>query len=68
MNVIFHAADLNGMESVFFGNAANISPDPVLDFRDDPSLTVLGAEDEMVMKGGVGIGHGSSGLGVVRHG
>ena len=48
--MILDAADLQSRAFMLAGNAADVCPDTFLDVFVNPSLTILGAENEMVKK------------------
>jgi hypothetical protein len=59
MNVILNATDLKCRHLVSAGDATDVGPNTVLDVGCYPSLAVFCGESEVVMKRGVGVGHGS---------
>jgi hypothetical protein len=57
MHVILHAADLESLHVVLSGDASQILPDAIFDGRFDPTFAILGAEDDVEVKAGVGVRH-----------
>jgi hypothetical protein len=57
--MIFDPPDLERSHLVMSGDAADVGPNAIFDFRDNPWFTILGAESEVVMQRCVGVGHGS---------
>src|ERR1035438_281159 len=57
MDVIFHAADFDGLHFILPGDAAEKRPEPVAQFRLDERAAFLGAEDAMEI--GADVGHGN---------
>ena len=47
--MIFDSSDLQCGHVVVSRNAADVGPDAIFDFRDNPGLPILSAESEMVM-------------------
>ena len=57
VDVIFNAADAQCLHVVVAGDSAEVGPDARLNVRRDPAFATLGAEDDVVMQSGVGVGH-----------
>ena len=58
LNVVISAADLMGMHFVITSDPADVFPNASLDVGADPIDAVLGAENDVQVDLGVGIGHG----------
>ena len=59
MHMIFDLTDGERYETMLACNPAQICPDACLDIRRYPPFSILGAEDNVIVETGVGIGHGS---------
>lgn len=55
--MICHAADLQSVHPVFARNTAQISEETFANRLDEKWLTILRAEDDMIMQRGVGVRH-----------
>jgi hypothetical protein len=60
MDVVFDTANLKCDHFVFSRNASDVLPNSIFDVGEDPRLTVLGAEGEVIVERRVGVGHGSA--------
>jgi hypothetical protein len=58
VNMIFDAADLQGLHVIPAGDAAKIFPDALFDILANPAFAVFGAENQVVVQARVGVGHG----------
>jgi hypothetical protein len=56
VDVVFHAADFDGLHFVLPGDAAKKRPEPVTQFRRDEPPPFFGAENTMNI--GTDVGHG----------
>ncbi len=52
MNVVFDASNLHRYHLVFAGNAANVCPHPLFDFRLNEADAIFGAENNVVTQRG----------------
>ena len=50
MNMIIHAANLHGNDAMLAADAAEVTPDILLNFGLQPTIPVLGGEHDMVMQ------------------
>src|SRR5205807_358727 len=57
VNVICHTANLQGVHLVFARDTAEISEETLANRLDEKWITILRAEDDMIMQRGVGICH-----------
>ena len=57
MDVVFYAADGQGLHAVFARNAADVSPKALLNIGRNYLAPLLGREDAMKQRGTVGMGH-----------
>jgi hypothetical protein len=57
MDVVRRPTDTYGRGFVFPSYSPKKSPNPFSHFRTDQGLAILGAENNVVMKGGIGVCH-----------
>ena len=55
--MVLNAADLNRFHAVLPDDATDVFPNSLFDALMNPGVTVLSAEDDVVMQAGVGVGH-----------
>src|SRR5688572_23610776 len=63
VNMVIDAAGFEGLHLVLAGDSSQVFPNPLFDLPPDPRLAIFGAENEMVMQGGVRVGHSTPGGG-----
>ena len=59
VDMIFNSTDAQRLHVVVTGDSAEVGPDARLDVRSDPAFAVFGAEFDVLMQSGVGVGHSS---------
>jgi hypothetical protein len=59
--MVLNASNHQGLHAVLARDAAKIRPDTVFNFRTNPGLAILGAENDVAMEGGERVGHAREG-------
>ena len=57
MQMVLDAANLNRRHIILSSDAPDVFPDALFDAGMNPGMAIFGAEDDVVMKARVGVGH-----------
>jgi hypothetical protein len=64
VDVIRHSPDADALHLVFACDPAHKAPNSIFNVVSDSGFTIFGAEDDVIVQGGIGVGHAGNNIGL----